>query len=212
MLNVSETFESIQGESTFSGLPFFFIRLSGCNLRCCFCDTTYAYQSGREMTVETLSRMARDSGRHHVLVTGGEPMLQPETPTLLADLVAHGRQVLLETNGSILLQGLPPEVIRVMDIKTPSSGQSDRMEWRNIELLHPWDEVKFVVANLEDCHWAAQVIRKNALIGRCHVLFSPVENVVPPAEVADWLLHSGLECRFQIQLHKHIWGAERRGV
>lgn len=211
-MKVNELFESLQGESSLSGLPFFFIRLAGCNLRCRYCDTTYAYEEGREMGIDELCLAAVRSGRKRVLVTGGEPLLQPETPRLLQALLDRDLTVLLETNGSIDLRLVPRPVIRVMDIKTPDSGESQRTVWRNIELLATHDQVKFVVCSLEDCRWAEDIIRRFDLTRRCSVLISPGDGTISADRVAEWLLGTNLDLRLQVQLHKVIWGKDRRGV
>lgn len=211
-LEVSETFVSILGESTLAGLPAFFIRLTGCNLRCRYCDTTYAYEGGRLRSVAAVRDAALAQGLSHVLVTGGEPLLQAETPSLLAALADGGLTVLLETNGSCAIQEVDPRIRRILDIKCPGSGMADRMHWANLEALSPEDEVKFVISGPQDFAWALEIVRRHQLAERLPVLISPVFGMVPPKEAVRWILASGLPLRLNLQLHKFIWGAEARGV
>ncbi len=211
-LQVCETFVSIQGESTRAGLPCFFIRLAGCNLRCAWCDTEYARAGGAPRTVADLADEFRRSGLALAEVTGGEPLLQPGTPELLAQLRALGT-VLVETNGSRDLALIPAGVIAILDLKCPSSGASGAMDWANLERLRPDDEVKFVLADRRDYDWARKVIREHGLAGRCHaILLSPVFGSLPPADLAAWILRDRLPVRLGLQLHKIIWGPAARGV
>jgi 7-carboxy-7-deazaguanine synthase len=210
-LTVCETFCSIMGESTLAGTPAFFIRLTGCNLRCRYCDTTYAYAQGREMPIAALLATARSHPPRLVLVTGGEPLLQAETPRLLEELAAAGFTVYLETNGSRPLGAVDPRVHRVLDVKCPGSGMSGHNDWRNLALLTARDEVKFVISDRADFDWALAVIKKHRLTARAPVLVSPVFGQVPPREAAAWILASGLPLRLNLQLHKLIWGPEARG-
>ncbi len=209
-LEVCETFHSILGESTYAGLPAFFIRLSGCNLRCRWCDTTYAYERGRTVPLEDLIAAARPSP--YVLVTGGEPLLQAETLSLLTALADTGAKVLLETNGSLPVREVDPRVSCILDVKCPGSGMSHRMEWANLDRVTGKDEVKFVISDQEDFDWALGIIRQYNLAERLPVLVSPVFGVVPPREAARWILASGLPLRLNLQLHKYIWGPEAKGV
>jgi len=211
-LIVCETFLSLLGESTLAGLPAFFIRLTGCNLRCRYCDTTYAYEGGEEWTVASLVAAALASPTRLVAVTGGEPLLQPETGELLRSLLEAGLEVLLETNGSLPLAGLDPRLRRIMDVKCPGSGMSDHNLWANLEVLTPRDEAKFVVSDYDDFLFALQVISLYHLSGRLPILISPVFGAAPLAEVAAWILASRLPLRLNLQLHKFIWGPEARGV
>ncbi len=211
-LTVCETFNSLLGESTLSGLPAFFIRLSGCNLRCRYCDTTYAYEGGEVWEVESLVNAARSSPSRLVLVTGGEPLLQEGTRVLLDRLLETGLQVLLETNGTLPLQGVDSRVRRIVDVKCPGSGMSHHNLWANLEILTPRDEVKFVICDKDDFTWALGVAQRYRLTGRLPVLISPAFGAVALAEVAAWILHSGHPLRLNLQLHKYIWGAEARGV
>lgn len=211
-LQVSETFVSLMGESTRAGLPAYFIRLTGCNLRCRFCDTQYAYAGGSAMTVAALVEAALAQTHRLALVTGGEPLLQAETPVLLADLLSAGFTVCLETNGSVPIGFIDTRVPRILDIKCPGSGMADRNDWGNLDLLNSRDEVKFVVSDRLDFTWALEIIRKHHLSRRLAVLISPVFGRVPLPEAAAWIVDSGLPLRLNPQLHKYIWGPEVRGV
>lgn len=211
-LKVCETFYSLMGESTRAGLPAWFIRLSGCNLRCRYCDTSYAYEEGREMTVADLLEAAEDSPTRLVLVTGGEPLLQEETPALLAGLAGAGFEVCLETNGSRPIERVDGRVHRILDLKCPGSGMEEENCWENLEYLTAGDELKFVVSNHDDFKWALKVARAHGLAGRLPLLISPVFGQVSGQEAAAWILKSRLPLRLNLQLHKYLWGAEARGV
>jgi len=211
-LLVNEIFRSIQGESTYSGCLCTFVRLTGCNLRCTYCDTAYAYEQGEEMAAEdVLERVARYR-THLVEITGGEPLLQEEAPGLAQALLDAGHQVLVETNGSLNAEALPEGVVRVMDIKCPGSGMSERMRWENFRHLRATDEVKFVVTDRTDYDWAKDVAGKHHLSGQVTVLFSPAFGLLRPEELADWMVHDNLPVRFQMQVHKVIWGPAAEGV
>lgn len=210
-LKVCETFYSIMGESTFAGLPGFFIRLSGCNLRCRYCDTTYAYEGGRPRSPAALVKAARAYPTNLVLVTGGEPLLQANTPALLTQLAEAGLTVLLETNGSLSLREVDRRVHRLLDLKCPGSGMAEHNDWSNLEFLTSRDEVKFVVSDRADFAWALQVVREYRLAARLPVLISPVFGQVPAEEAAAWILKSRLPLRLNLQLHKYLWGPEARG-
>lgn len=204
-LQVCETFTSIQGESTYAGTPCFFIRLTGCNLRCAYCDTTYAYSGGLSKKVAQLVREFRLSKAKLVEVTGGEPLLQRGTRALLKALAKARADatVLIETNGSQDISVIPPEVVTILDIKCPTSGASAQMDWRNLERLREHDEVKFVISNRADFEWAARLVRKYSLASKClAVLFSPAFGRCQPAELARWLIASRLNARLNLQLHK----------
>jgi len=211
-LTVCETFTSLLGEGTLAGLPAFFIRLSGCNLRCRYCDTTYAYDGGESRSVGSLVEEARGSEASLVLVTGGEPLLQEGTLALLEELLWAKPQVLLETNGSRPIQAVNPRVRRILDLKCPGSGMSSHNCWANLEILTPQDEVKFVITDQADFSWAVDVIRRHRLSERLPVLISPAFGVLSPAQAAAWIIASGLPLRLNVQLHKYIWGPEARGV
>jgi 7-carboxy-7-deazaguanine synthase len=211
-LMVCETFASLMGESTRAGLPAYFIRLTGCNLRCRYCDTAYAYEGGRESTVAALVDLACAQAYRLVLMTGGEPLLQAETPALVAALLAAGFTVCLETNGSLPIDAVDVRAHRILDIKCAGSGMADHNDWRNLDLLTPRDEVKFVVADRSDFTYALEVIDRHGLAPRLPVLISPVFGQVSLQEAAGWILQSRLPLRLNPQLHKYIWGPEVRGV
>jgi 7-carboxy-7-deazaguanine synthase len=211
-LQVCETFTSILGEGTLAGLPAFFIRLTGCNLRCRYCDTAYAYEGGEARSVASLVEEARRAAVRLALVTGGEPLLQEGTLALMEELLDAGLEVLLETNGSLGVQGVDARVRRIVDLKCPGSGMSGHNYWANLEVLTPRDEVKFVVGDQDDFAWALEVVRRHGLTDRLPVLISPAFGVASPAEVAAWIVASGLPLRLNLQLHKYIWGPEVRGV
>ena len=211
-LNVCETFTSLLGESTLAGLPAFFIRLSGCNLRCRYCDTQYAYEESVVWDLESLIKAARGSSTRLVLITGGEPLLQEGTQTLIDSLLNAKMEVLLETNGSLAIQGVDSRVRRIVDVKCPGSGMSHHNLWTNLEILTPRDEVKFVIYDKDDFTWALGVAERYRLPGRLPVLISPVFGALSLPEVAAWILDSGQPLRLNLQLHKYIWGPEARGV
>ena len=211
-LVVCETFASLMGESTRAGVPAYFIRLTGCNLRCRYCDTAYAYEGGSAMTVGTLADLARSQPHRLVLVTGGEPLLQAETPALLTELLDAGFTVCLETNGSRPIGAVDARVHRILDVKCPASGMAGHNLWANMDLLTSRDEVKFVVADQLDFTWALEIINNFRLAERLPVLISPVFGQVALQEAAAWILATGLPLRLNPQLHKYIWGPEVRGV
>ena len=222
MLNVSEIFRSLQGESTWAGLPCVFVRLSGCNLACRYCDSEYARaEPGRRLSVAAVVAEVRRLGFEPgagervplVEVTGGEPLLQPDSLELLTALAPVAATVLVETNGSLLLPSFR-EFRAVLDVKCPGSGMAERMDWRNLDRLQPGDEVKFVVGDRVDFDYAVEVVRTHGLLARPGValLLSPVAGRVAPREVAAWLLASGLPLRLQLQLHKLLWPDIIRGV
>jgi 7-carboxy-7-deazaguanine synthase len=209
-LLVNELFASIQGEGTRAGLPCVFVRLSGCNLRCRYCDTLYARENGgREMTVDEVICAVAGYKPRLVEVTGGEPLLQIACRALLKRLLQEGYEVLLETNGSMDLSGVDPAVVKIVDFKCPSSGESDSMLWTNIRHLTPRDEVKFVIGDRGDYEWARGLIQREHLADRCVLLFSPVFGEMEPRMLAEWILGDALPVRLQLQLHKIIWGEER---
>ena len=205
-LRVTEIFYSLQGESVTVGLPTTFVRLTGCPLRCGYCDTGYAFSGGEWMSLEqVLARVATDRPRH-VTVTGGEPLAQPGCGALLSALCDAGYGVSLETSGALDLFGVDPRVVKVMDIKTPGSGESARNLPGNIDHLAPTDQVKFVICDEADYAWARERVEALGLERRCEVLFSPAAGRQDPRELAEWILRDRLQVRFQIQLHKVLWG------
>jgi len=210
-MRVTEIFFSIQGEGTRAGRPCVFVRFTGCDLRCNYCDTAYAFTGGREASrEEILAEVARHPCRL-VLLTGGEPMLQPELPGLARDLLDRGYEVLVETHGQAPLDALPGAVVRIADVKTPESGEpATDLAW--LERLLPHDEVKFVVSSEADFRWSLEVIRRQGLEGRVTVLVGPVLGRVEPRDLARWILESGVAARLNLQLHKVVWGDDARGV
>ncbi|MEF8724500.1 7-carboxy-7-deazaguanine synthase QueE [Candidatus Accumulibacter phosphatis] len=210
-LKISEIFLSLQGESSRVGLPTVFVRLTGCPLRCVWCDTAYAFAGGQTMSLPEIlaavTVVARDVGR--VCVTGGEPLAQPACLPLLSALCDAGHAVSLETSGALDIGQVDARVARVVDIKAPGSGESDRNRWQNLALLTANDELKFVLKDRSDYEWARQMIEERQLAALCPLLFSPVDNELPAATLADWLVADRLPVRFQLQLHKILWGKLR---
>lgn len=211
-LIVNEIFYSIQGESSYAGLPCVFVRLTGCNLRCVWCDTSHAFTEGTEMTVEQILGEVADFRCPLVEVTGGEPLLQPAVHALLRRLCDLGYTVLLETNGAEDIATVDPRVIRIMDLKCPGSGESSKNRYANLRHLTAKDEVKFVIADRADYDWAKQQLHQHQLANRCAILFSPVWDRLPLRTLAEWILADHLPVRLQTQWHKHIWGPEACGV
>lgn len=211
-LQVTEIFHSIQGEGTCAGRPCVFVRLTGCPLRCVWCDTAYAFSGGTRMTLEEVLDQVRGYDCPLVEVTGGEPLAQPGCLTLLDALVANGYEVLLETAGSHDIGPVHPQVRRIMDLKCPGSGEQEQNRYANLALLTARDEVKLVIADRADYEWARDLIRRERLADRCPVLFSPVWGVQDPEALATWILADQLPVRMQLQLHKHIWDPARTGV
>jgi 7-carboxy-7-deazaguanine synthase len=211
-LNVSEIFQSIQGESSFAGIPCSFVRLAGCNLRCRYCDTRYAQEGGTEMSLQEVLDRVADLGPELAEITGGEPLVQPETPALAAALLGRGYKVLVETNGSLDISVLPEGVIRIMDIKCPSSGENTQFMWENIWKLNDDDEVKFVISDRHDYEWARGIVRERFGRTKTQVLFSAVFGELPPGHLVEWILQDKLPVRFQLQIHKYIWPHDVRGV
>ena len=210
---VTEIFKSIQGESTFAGLPCVFIRLTGCNLRCHWCDTAYAFYGGQTMSPEEVLARVRQLGGKLVEFTGGEPLLQKEVSPLAAQLLAEGHRVLLETSGERFVGDLPRPVVKIMDVKCPSSGESEKFCFDNLEVLERKDQIKFVILHENDYRYARAFLDRHDLQKRVdEVIFSPVFGQLPPHELAEWILRDGLEVRFGLQLHKFIWEPEARGV
>jgi 7-carboxy-7-deazaguanine synthase len=210
-MRVTEIFFSIQGEGTRAGRPCVFVRFTGCDLRCGYCDTAYAFHGGTEMSRdEIVAAVARHPSRF-VLLTGGEPMLQKELPELAEELVGRRYEVAVETHGKRPLDALPPSVIRIVDVKTPGSGEVTT-EFGYLDRLMPHDEVKFVVCSEDDFRWSEAVVRRHRLEQRAHVLFSPAWGQVDAKDLARWLLESGLDARLSLQIHKVLWGADARGV
>ena len=208
-LRISEIFLSLQGESTTVGLPTVFVRLTGCPLRCSYCDTAYAFRGGQYMETDAIVSRVAAYGVRHVTVTGGEPLAQPACLVLLSRLCDAGYSVSLETSGALDIGQVDNRVMKVMDLKTPASGEADNNRYRNLECLNPRDQVKFVICDRADYEWARSILDEYRLSGRCEVLFSPSAGRQNAAQLADWLLDDRLPVRFQIQLHKILWGDER---
>ena len=210
-LRISEIFHSLQGESTRVGLPTVFVRLTGCPLRCSWCDTAYAFSGGEMRTLdEILAEVAR-FGARYVCVTGGEPLAQRPCLDLLSALCEAGYSVSLETSGALDVAAVDPRVAKIMDLKAPGSGEVERNLWRNLEYLGAQDEIKIVLADEADYRWACEAIATHGLAARCTVLLSPVQGSLAPADLAAWILRDRLPVRMQLQMHRVIWG-ERTGV
>lgn len=210
-MRVTEIFQSIQGESTRAGRPCAFVRFTGCDLRCAWCDTPYAYEGGEERTQEEIIAQLERFWVREVTLTGGEPLLQPELPALCERLIERGFSVSVETNGQHPLDSLPVGVARIVDVKPPSSGFEDR-RFLNLGHLRPPDELKFVLASREDFEWAAKLIERFRFPPELPVLLSPVHGRLAPELLVEWMLASAIPARLGLQLHKYIWGPERRGV
>lgn len=211
-LRVTEIFYSIQGESTFAGRPCVFVRLTGCPMRCSWCDTEYAFHGGERKSLAAILREVAAFGCPLVEVTGGEPLAQPAVLPLLAALADAGHEVLLETGGGLDIAPVDARVRRIVDVKCPGSGEAENNRWQNLEELRSLDELKFVLAGRADYEWAKRVIAERALAGRCPIHFSPVHGQLALAELAGWILADRLPVRLADQLHKRIWGADARGV
>ena len=213
MLTVNEIFYSIQGESRFTGKPCVFVRLTACDLRCRWCDTAYAFNEGASASVDEVIARVEAYECPLVEITGGEPLLQPEVYPLMQALLDGGKTVLLETGGHIDISDVPRDVVKVVDVKCPGSGESDRNDWDNLGRLAAHDEVKFVIAGRADYEFARDVVTTRQLAQRCAtVLFSPVHGELDPASLSAWMLEDHVPARVQVQLHKYFWGAETRGV
>jgi 7-carboxy-7-deazaguanine synthase len=223
-LKVNEIFHSIQGEGTRAGVRCVFVRLTGCHLRCSYCDTEYGFYEGAWMTLDEIVSRVREYDCPTVEITGGEPLLQPAVYPLMQRLADELPSVLLETSGACSIAKVDPRVVRIMDLKTPGSGEQERNCWANLELLTPRDEVKFVIGSREDYEWSRDVVARYRLTARCPVLFCPVVGVadagayelyrghLDPAALAAWILEDRLDVRFGYQIHKLIWSPTARGV
>ena len=205
-LRLTEIFFSLQGEASRAGLPTVFVRLTGCPLRCIWCDTTYSFTGGEPASIDTVLAAVAKYPARQVCVTGGEPLAQKECLPLLGALCDAGYEVSLETSGALDIAAVDPRVSRIMDLKAPDSGESARNRWENLAVLKHNDEIKIVIASRGDYEWARQAIREHRLAERCPVLLSPAAGLVEPTALAEWILADGLDVRFQMQLHKLLWG------
>ena len=208
-LRITEIFYSLQGEASRVGLPTVFVRLTGCPLRCVWCDTEHAFADGRRLTLTQILEDVGSYATHQVCVTGGEPLAQKNCLPLLTALCDAGYDVSLETSGALDIAEVDSRVARIVDLKAPGSGECARNHWQNIDLLTQHDELKFVLADRNDYEWAVTTIRENQLDKRCPILFSPVQDALAPQELAVWILADRLPVRFQLQLHKLLWGNMR---
>jgi 7-carboxy-7-deazaguanine synthase len=213
VLTIYEIYVSVQGESTHVGRPCTFVRLSACDLRCAWCDTPYAFTGGRKMSIDEVLAEVQRIGCPLVEITGGEPLLQRDVYQLMQDLIGRDYEVLLETGGHVPIDDVPDEVVAIVDVKCPASGEAARMHWPNLDQLSPHDEVKFVIQDRADFDYARGVVRRYRLDERAAaILFSPVHGVLAPGDLARWILDDRLPVRLQIQAHKYIWSPDARGV
>lgn len=211
-LVVNEIYFSIQGESTYAGVPCVFVRLTGCNLRCVYCDTAYAFHEGERMSVESVLTEVRSYGCRTVEITGGEPLLQAAVHPLMRELADEGYTVLLETGGGVSIEGTDPRVVVVYDIKCPDSGESERNVWENLEKLSAKDQIKFVISSRKDYDWMKGMLTRHDLTGRFVVLVSVAFGELDVRSAAEWILGDRLPVRLQLQMHKYIWPSDMRGV
>ncbi len=212
MLTVNEIFHSIQGESTRAGRPCVFVRLTACDLRCTWCDTPYAFHEGRRMSIDDVVKAVEEYGCPLVEVTGGEPLLQDEVYPLMERLLENGHTVMLETGGHRPIDRVPADVIKVVDVKCPGSGEAAKNHWPNLDALAPHDEVKFVIADRADYEFARDVVRTRLAARQGPLLFSPVHGTLDPQALSEWVLADRLPVQVQLQLHKFIWHPSTRGV
>jgi len=204
-LRITEIFYSIQGESNTSGYPTVFVRLTGCPLRCQYCDTAYAFQGGKQLSLDSIMEQVATYQTSYVCITGGEPLAQPNCIPLMRRLCDAGYQVSIETSGARDIADIDARVTIVMDLKTPGSGEVDKNIWNNISLLKAQDQIKFVICHHEDYRWACDMMEEYQLVNRAHILFAPSWGQVNPADLADWILADQLPVRFQVQIHKVLW-------
>ena len=205
-LRITEIFYSLQGETSRVGLPTVFVRLTGCPLRCTYCDTAYAFTGGQSMTLQEIMERVQACSTRYVTVTGGEPLAQKNCLPLLRMLCDAGYHVSLETSGALDVSAVDKRVMKILDIKTPASGEAEKNLWSNLDLLSAHDEIKFVLCDEADYLWAREISLGKKLAARCAVLFSPAQGQLQAAELADWILRDALPVRLQVQLHKLLWG------
>ncbi|MGC8467044.1 MAG: 7-carboxy-7-deazaguanine synthase QueE [Acidithiobacillus sp.] len=205
-LRVSEIFHSLQGETSASGVPATFVRLTGCPLRCRYCDTAYAFHGGEWLERDQVLARVAERNNRLVVVTGGEPLAQPAVHDLMTALCDSGREVYLETSGALSVVDVDPRVVKILDLKSPASGECDRNLWENLDYINNRDQLKFVLCDRGDYEWARTTMRERGLVGRCELLFSPAHGELSPRDLAEWILEDRLPVRLQIQLHKLIWG------
>ncbi|MBL8150126.1 MAG: radical SAM protein [Blastocatellia bacterium] len=211
-MRITEIYQSIQGESSYAGLPCIFVRTTGCDLRCTWCDSEFSFYGGQSMSIDEIIERVTSYSAKLVELTGGEPLLQKELPVLANRLIDLGYTVMVETGGHRDISLLNHQVIKIVDIKCPDSGESEKVFWSNINSLSNQDQLKFVIASRKDYEWARQTIKERNLEGRFELLFSPAHTTLKPADLAEWILSDGLKVRLQLQLHKYIWSANARGV
>ena len=212
MLRVTEIYRSIQGEGRHAGYPCVFVRLTGCNLRCTWCDTEYGYNGGKDFEISDILKEVSSHNTNLVEVTGGEPLLQDETPQLVDLLLENGYTVLIETAGSIDISCVSEKAVRIVDMKCPGSGMLDKNFYKNLDLVTDKDEVKFVIKDRADFDWAVNLIKEHDLEKKTQLLISPVYGEMNEEKLTEWLLESGINARIQVQLHKIIWGPDKTGV
>jgi 7-carboxy-7-deazaguanine synthase len=211
-MKVCEIFTGIQGESSYAGIPCTFIRMTGCDLRCSYCDTPYAYEEGEELTEDGIINEVKKAGLKTVEITGGEPLLQKGVFHLTERLLNKGYRVLIETNGAQDIRDIDKRAVIILDIKTPGSGMSDRIKISNLDYLKSEDEVKFVLTGRSDYEWARNFITEHSLGGKCKILFSPAFGMLDPGELSGWIIHDRIDVRLNIQIHKYIYNPNCRGV
>jgi len=211
-IKINEIYYSIQGESSFSGLPCVFIRFTYCNLRCSYCDTEYAFYEGKEIKISEIIKKINSYKCNLVEITGGEPLIQEGCIELIKELQKLKKTVLIETGGSLPINKIPKKTHIILDLKCPSSNMEDRNLWSNIKYLNKKDEVKFVIGDLKDYKWSKKIINKYKLNKKCSILFSPLYGKIKPKKIVEWMLKDNIDGRFQIQLHKEIWDKDKKGV